>query len=78
MEKLKNELFETNIKYIVDFILLNVFTDNQTRTIVLNNIIDDVITDVSECADTDNWTSQDVSIAVQRVLISRMNLVECL
>ena len=78
MEKLKNELFETNIKYIVDFILLNVFTDNQTRTIVLNNIIDDVITDVKECAVMDNWTSQDVSIAVQRVLISRMNLVECL
>ena len=78
MEKLKNELFETNIKYMVDFILLNVFTDNQTRTIVLNNIIDDVITDVKKCADMDNWTSQDVSIAVQRVLISRMNLVECL
>lgn len=78
MEKLKNELFETNIKYIVDFILLNVFTDNQTRTIVLNNIIDDVITDVKECAVMDNWTSQDVSIAVQRVLINRMNLVECL
>lgn len=78
MEKLKTELFETSIKYIVDFILLNVFTDNQTRTIVLNNIIDDVITDIKECADTDNWTSQDVSIAVQRVLISRMNLVESL
>lgn len=78
MEKIKTELFETSIKYIVDFILLNVFTDNQTRTIVLNNIIDDVITDVRECADADNWTSQDVSIAVQRVLISRMNLVECL
>lgn len=78
MEGLKNELFEISIKYMVDFILLNVFTDNQTRTIVLNNIIDDVITDVKECADTDNWTSQDVSIAVQRVLVSRMNLVECL
>jgi hypothetical protein len=55
-----------------------VFTDNQTRTIVLNNIIDDVITDVKECADADSWTSQDVSIAVQRVLVSRMNLVESL
>lgn len=78
MEKLKNELFEQNIKYMTDFILLSVFTDNHTRTIVLNNIIDDVITDVKECADADNWTNQDVSIAVQRVLISRMNLVECL
>lgn len=78
MEKMKTELFETGIKYMVDFILLNVFTDNQTRTIVLNNIIDDVITDVRECADADNWTSQDVSIAVQRVLVSKMNLVECL
>ena len=78
MEKLKNELFEQNIKYMTDFILLSVFTDNHTRTIVLNNIIDDVITDVKECADADNWSNQDVSIAVQRVLISRMNLVECL
>ena len=78
MEKMKTELFETGIKYMVDFILLNVFTDNQTRTIVLNNIIDDVITDVKECADIDNWASQDVSIAVQRVLVSRMNLVESL
>ena len=78
MEKMKTELFETGIKYMVDFILLNVFTDNQTRTIVLNNIINDVITDVRECADADNWTSQDVSIAVQRVLVSRMNLVESL
>lgn len=78
MEKLKIELFETSIKYMVDFILLNVFTDNQIRTIVLNNIIDDVITDVRENVDIDNWTSQDVSIAVQRVLVSRMNLVECL
>lgn len=78
MEKMKTELFETGIKYMVDFILLNVFTDNQTRTIVLNNIIDDVITDVRECADIDNWASQDVSIAVQRVLVNRMNLVESL
>ena len=78
MENLKNELFEQNIKYMTDFILLNVFIDNQIRTIVLNHIIDEVITDVKECADADNWTSQDVSIAVQRVLISKLNLVESL
>ena len=69
MEKLKIELFETSIRYMGDFILLNVFTDNQTRTIVINNIIDDVITDVRECADIDYWASQDVSFAVQWVLV---------
>ena len=35
-------------------------------------IIDDVITDIEECAD-ENWNNSDVSIAIQRALMEKLN-----
>ena len=49
-----------------------VFTDLDKMERVYYLIIDDVITDVEECAD-ENWNNSDVSIAIQRVLMDKFN-----
>lgn len=49
-----------------------VFTDLDKMERVYYLIIDDVITDIEECAD-ENWNNSDVSIAIQRVLMDKFN-----
>lgn len=49
-----------------------VFTDLDKMERVYYLIIDDVITDIEECAD-ENWNNSDVSIAIQRVLMEKLN-----
>lgn len=52
--------------------LAYVFTDLDKMERVYYLIIDDVITDIEECAD-ENWNNSDVSIAIQRVLMEKFN-----
>lgn len=49
-----------------------VFTDLDKMERVYYLIIDDVITDIEDCAD-ENWNNSDVSIAIQRVLMEKLN-----
>jgi len=49
-----------------------VFTDLDKMERVYYLIIDDVITDIEECAD-ENWNNSDVSIAIQRALMEKLN-----
>lgn len=49
-----------------------VFTDLDKMERVYYLIIDDVITDIEECAD-ENWNNSDVSIAIQKVLMDKFN-----
>lgn len=54
-------------------ILSNVFTETSYMNMVYYIIIDDVKTDVKECADKD-FNSSDISLAVQRSLLKALNI----
>lgn len=76
-DNLPKETLEDEMKeYIEDetkSILLNVFTETNYMNLVYGTIIDDVKTDVKECADKD-FNSSDISLAVQRALLKALNI----
>lgn len=54
-------------------ILRKVFTENEYMELVYGIIIDDVVRDVEECADTE-FNDSDISLAVQRTLMKALNI----
>lgn len=76
-DNLPKETLEDEInEYIEDetkSILLNVFTETNYMNMVYGIIIDDVKTDVKECADKD-FNRSDISLAVQRALLKALNI----
>lgn len=68
-DNLPKETLEDETKSI----LLNVFTETSYMNMVYGTIIDDVKTDVKECADKD-FNSSDISLAVQRALLKALNI----
>ena len=76
-EELPKETLEDEMnEYIEDetkSILLSVFTETNYMNLVYGTIIDDVKTDVKECADKD-FNSSDISLAVQRALLKALNI----
>ena len=69
LEDEMNEYIEGETKSI----LSNVFTETSYMNMVYGTIIDDVKTDVKECADKD-FNSSDISLAVQRALLKALNI----
>ena len=69
LEDEMNEYIEDETKSI----LLNVFTETNYMNMVYGTIIDNVKTDVKECADKD-FNSSDISLAVQRALLKALNI----
>lgn len=76
-DNLPKETLEDEMnKYIEDetkSILLNVFTETNYMNMVYGIIIDNVKTDVKECADKD-FNKSDISLAVQRALLKALNI----
>lgn len=68
-DNLPKETLEDETKSI----LSNVFTETSYMNIVYDIIIDDVKTDVKECAD-EEFNDSDVSLAVQRSLLKALNV----
>ena len=64
-----NEYIEDETKSI----LSNVFTETSYMNMVYDIIIDDVKTDVKECAD-EEFNDSDISLAVQRTLMKALNI----
>jgi len=56
------------IKAIVLEHMLDIMDTDQART-VTDLIIDDVVKDVEECADGENWNDSDVRLAIGRSLV---------
>ena len=69
LEDEMNEYIEDETKSI----LLSVFTETNYMNLVYGTIIDNVKTDVKECADKD-FNSSDISLAVQRALLKALNI----
>ena len=69
LEDEMNEYIEDETKSI----LLNVFTETSYMNMVYGTIIDGVKTDVKECADKDD-NSSDIALAVQRTSLIALNI----
>ena len=76
-DNLPKETLEDEInEYIEDetkSVLSNVFTETSYINMVYDIIIDDVKTDVKECAD-EEFNDSDISLAVQRSLLKALNI----
>ena len=69
LEDEMNEYIEDETKRV----LSNVFTETSYMNMVYDIIIDDVKTDVKECAD-EEFNDSDISLAVQRSLLKALNV----
>ena len=58
---------------VVKQYLSQLFTDNSYAEMVYENIIDDVIRDIEECAD-EEFNYSDISLAVQRTILQKMGI----
>lgn len=68
-----NKHARTSTSIVVKHILSQIFTENEYMELVYGIIIDDVIRDIEECADTE-FNYSDISLAVQRTLMKALNI----
>lgn len=65
------------IKFVRDYInylIEGIFEDNQEREKFIVDVLDDVITDIEECADKDTWCGDDVRIALARLILKTFQI----
>lgn len=70
---------DTENKKLINAVVLNHMVDimdTDQAWSVTGLIIDDVVKDVEECADGENWNDSDVRLAIGRVLIQRCSPAE--
>lgn len=70
---------DTENKKLINAVVLNHMVDimdTDQAWSVTGLIIDDVVKDVEECADGENWNDSDVRLAIGRVLIQRLSPAE--
>ena len=70
IELIKSDDITNDVKECV-YCHLRAFVDKDYIDNVVDAIIDDVVADVKECADT-NWSDGDVSFAISRVLSKKL------
>ncbi len=68
-EPKKEEAIRNNVYHFMREAMSSDYSD-----LVAEAILTDVIADVNECADAENWNEDDVRLAIGRVLISRMGI----
>jgi hypothetical protein len=64
---------ELDMEKVIDIELSSMFTDNFYKQLVYDTCVDDIKTDIKECAEAE-YNSADVRLAIQRVILKRMNL----
>ena len=67
---------DRNKEYINDYMyrMFMHFMDSSDAGRLSDELQDDVVSDIEETADSDNWNSSDVDIAMSRVLLKRVGL----
>ena len=66
---------KTEKKFVYNNIIGNLsmmLFDNTECEIIANSILDDVVNDIIETADENSWNSNDISIAIKRVIKQRI------
>ena len=66
---------KTEKKFVYNNIIGNLsmmLFDNTECEIIADSILDDVVNDIIETADENSWNSNDISIAIKRVIKQRI------
>jgi hypothetical protein len=60
--------------YLMIYKMLGVAVSDHYIGDIVDNIINDVVEDVEECADPDNWNEDDVRLAIGRTLKNKLHI----
>lgn len=64
---------ESMIYRIIDLDAGNMLVDDYIKDIA-ENVVDEVVEDIYECADKEHWNDADIRIAFSRVLCTRLGV----
>lgn len=62
------------VKYFINVFSASIIEDKQEREKFVEKVFEDVVIDIEECADKDNWDSEDARIALARVILKKFNV----
>ena len=62
------------VKHFINVFSASIIEDKQDREKFVEKVIIDVVTDIEECADKDSWDSEDVRIALARVILKKFEV----
>lgn len=60
------------VRYKINELLFPIFQDNIERESVVDNLWGEVVSDINETADCNNFTSEDVRISLARALMNKI------
>ena len=66
-----NDSNKAFVRHTIDGLLFPILQDDIEREGVVHNILPEIVTDIDETADCDNFTSEDVRIALARVMLDK-------
>ena len=65
------ELVYQSLEHILFLWLFPILQDNIEREGVVDSILPEIVTDIDETADCNNFTSEDVRIALARIILNK-------
>lgn len=66
-----NESNKAFVRHTIDGLLFPILQDDIEREGVTHSILPEIVTDIDETADCDNFTSEDVRIALARAILNK-------
>lgn len=66
-----NDSNKAFVRHTIDGLLFPILQDDIEREGVVHSILPEIVTDIDETADRDNFTSEDVRIALARVILNK-------
>lgn len=59
------------VRHTINGLLFPILQDNIEREGVVDSILPEIVTDIDETADCNNFTSEDVRIALARIILNK-------
>ena len=66
-----NDSNKAFVRHTIDGLLFSILQDDIEREGVVHSILPEIVADIDETADCDNFTSEDVRIALARVILNK-------
>lgn len=66
-----NDSNKAFVRHTIDGLLFPILQDDIEREGVVHSILPEIVADIDETADRDNFTSEDVRIALARVILNK-------
>ena len=66
-----NDSSKAFVRHTLDGLLFSILQDDIDRAGVVWGILPEIVADIEETADRDNFTSEDVRIALARVILNK-------